>query len=231
MEEISKHIQEKISAISDRNKAKWLENYVKHNIKSKGVGIPEIRQIVKEANQKYRITQTPLNKQIILLNHLMAQEYTEHKLSAILFIQLFWKDISPDIKIEVISNWFEDELISDWNVCDWLCVRIMTPLVENDLDKIIDDLTSWNKSKNLWKARASLVSFAQIKSIEKYLKIIHSFAERLIKREERFCKTAVGWILREISKRNKKYVTEFILKYNKWMTKEVINNSTKYFSK
>ena len=36
---------------------------------------------------------------------------------------------------------------------------------------------------------------------------------KLIRREERFAKTAVGWILRELSKTDKKAVVAFIEKY------------------
>ena len=89
MNEISKYIENKITSIGNPDKAKWLENYVKHDIKSKGVGIPEIRQIVKEANRNNRLTERDISEQMEILNDLMSRDYTEDKLSAILYIQLF----------------------------------------------------------------------------------------------------------------------------------------------
>ena len=35
MKEISKNLQIKITSIGNTDKAKWLENYIKHDIKSK----------------------------------------------------------------------------------------------------------------------------------------------------------------------------------------------------
>ena len=88
MNEISKNIKSKITSIGKPDKAKWLENCIKHDIKSKGVGIPEIREIVKEATKYYKLLELDVSEQIDLLNDLMTSEYTEDKLSAIIYIQL-----------------------------------------------------------------------------------------------------------------------------------------------
>ena len=231
MKEISKNIQDKITLIGKPEKAKWLENYIKHDIKSKGVGIPEIREIIKETNKEYQITEKSISKQIELLDDLMNQRYTEDKLAAILYLQIFWKNENEKQIIDLISKWFDHNLITDWNVCDWLCVRILSPMIDNWTEQTIKELKLWNKNKNLWKARASLVPFAQCKTIEKHLEIIEEFSIELIKREERFCKTAVGWVLREYSKIDRDFVKGFISKYENWITKEVIRNATKYLKK
>ena len=47
MKEISKNIHSKILSIGNPDKAKWLENYIKHDIKSKGVGIHAIKGVFK----------------------------------------------------------------------------------------------------------------------------------------------------------------------------------------
>ncbi len=231
MKEISIKIQDKILAIGKPEKAKWLENYIKHDIKSKGVGIPDIRNIVKEINKKFKITEKPLKDQVELLTDLMSQEYTEDKLSAILYLQLFWKDKYDKQKIDLISVWFDRNLITDWNVCDWLCVRILTPMIDSSTKKTIAELKKWNKNKNLWKARASLVPFAQCKTISQHKKIIENLSVELVKREERFCKTAVGWVLREYSKIDSDFVEKFLSKNENWTTKEVIRNAKKYINR
>ncbi len=231
IKEISKNIQEKITSFGNPEKAKWLENYVKHNIKSKGVGIPTIRQIILETNKEFKLTGKPVSEQTGLLNDLMNQEYTEDKLAAIIYLQLFWKGKNQQHTINLISEWFDTNLITDWNVCDWLCVRILTPMIDAWTDPVIKELEKWNKDKNQWKARASLVPFAQCKTIAQHKKIIKCFSVELIKRKERFCKTVVGWVLREYSKIDSDFVTKFILDYENLVTKEVIKNATKYIEK
>ena len=231
MKDIFIHIQNKITTVGKPAKAKWLENYIKQGIKSKGVGIPEIREIIKEATKDYQLTELDISEQIDLLNDLMTSEYTEDKLSAIIYIQLYWNSINEQEKIVLISDWFDKELITDWNVCDWLCVRLLTPLVDNWTKETIIELKKWNKNQNQWKARASLVPFAQCKSLEIHKSIIEEFSIELIKRNERFCKTAVGWVLREYSKIDPDFVRRFLFNNEIWITKEVIKNATKYMNK
>ncbi len=231
MKEISNNIQIKITSIGNPDKARWLENYVKHGIKSKGVGIPEIRDIIKESTKDYRLLELDISEQLDLLSDLMTSEYTEDKLSAIIYIQLNWNRTNEHEKIALISDWFDKELITDWNVCDWLCVRLLTPMIDNWTKDTLRELKKWNKSQNQWKARASLVPFAQCKSLEKHKSLIEEFSIELIKQQERFCKTAVGWVLREYSKIDSDFVKRFLIENENWTTKEVIKNATKYIDK
>jgi 3-methyladenine DNA glycosylase AlkD len=231
MKEISKSIQDTISSVGRPEKAKWLENYVKHNIKSKGAGIPEIRTIIKTANYNFKLTERKISEQIELLNDLVSQEYTEDKLAAILYLQLFWKGKNERQTIDLISKWFDKGLITDWNVCDWLCVRILTPLLDNWTNQTLIELKRWNKSENLWKARASLVPFAQCKKIDQHKNLIKEFSTELLKRDERFCKTSVGWVLREYSKIDSGFVLKFLSDLENWTTQEVVRNATKYIKK
>lgn len=230
MKELARNIKSKITSIGNPDKAKWVENYVKHDIKSKGVGIPEIRDIVQQITKDYKLIELDITEQIDLLNDLMSSEYTEDKLSAIIYIQLNWHKIHEHEKIRLISDWFDKELITDWNVCDWLCVRLLTPMIDNRTQDTLQELKNWNKNQNQWKARASLVPFAQCKTLDKHKNLIEEFSIELIKRKERFCKTAVGWVLREYSKIDPGFVKRFLHEYEIWTTKEVIKNATKYIN-
>lgn len=228
MNELSRSIQSRISALENKEKAQWLERYVKHNIKSLGVGIPEIRKIVKDVDKACHILAIPIAEQEEMLNDLMKKQFTEFKLAAILYIQTYWKKADEKYLLDLISKWFDNNWISDWNVCDWLCVRLLSPLIDTAPHKIIPELEQWNGNHNLWKARASLVPFAQCKSLEKHKETIYKFSVTLIQREERFCKTAVGWVLRQYSKVDDKFVITFLNDCQAWTTKEVIKNVTKY---
>jgi 3-methyladenine DNA glycosylase AlkD len=101
-------------------------------------------------------------------------------------------------------------------------------MVDNHPSITINTFQLWNKDSYLWKARASLVPFAQCKTLQEHKNIIHELSRTLIQREERFCKTSVGWVMREISKFDQNYVESFLDDYDEWCTKEVIRNAKKY---
>ncbi|PKP37358.1 MAG: hypothetical protein CVT98_06170 [Bacteroidetes bacterium HGW-Bacteroidetes-15] len=231
MNELLINIQQKLSYAGDRKKGIWLEKFVKHGVKSRGVGIPTIKIIIKDFVKDNDLNGLPQSKKIELLNGLMKQEFSEDKLAAILLMQLHWNSIENDVQLDMISEWFNNQWISDWNICDWLCVRIISPMIDNDPQNTIDTLNGWNTDPYLWKARSSIVPFAQCKTIESHRTIINDFSSNLIIRPERFCKTAVGWVLREYSKIDKKFVQSFLEKNKKYITQEVFRNATKYFPK
>lgn len=231
MNELLIDIQQRLSYAGDRKKAIWLEKYVKHGVKSRGVGIPSIKIIIKDFIKENDLNGLPQSKKIELLNLLMKQEFSEDKLTAILLIQYHWENIENEVQLRIISEWLDKQLISDWNICDWLCVRIISPMIDNDTQSTIDTLKGWNTDPYLWKARASLVPFAQCKTIANHRNVIEDFSSNLILRHERFCKTAVGWVLREYSKIDKKFVQAFLENNKEFITQEVVRNATKYFSK
>lgn len=228
MNKNSELIRQRIELLKDEEKGKWLENYVKHNIKSIGVGIPEIRVAILALEKEVKYFSLDFQKQSDLLNDLMKQEITEFKLAAIVFAQLNADKYNPKKLLQLISDWFDNGWITDWNVCDWLCVRLLTPLVNNHARLTVAELQKWNSNSNLWKARASLVPFAQCKTISVHRKIINTFSIVLIKREERFAKTAVGWVMRQFSKVDKNYVLQFLEQYKHHTTAELVKNARKY---
>jgi 3-methyladenine DNA glycosylase AlkD len=221
-------VTQNLQALQNQKKARWLENYVKHGVKSYGVGIPIIREIVNTGENSRNISKLNMAGQKTFLNDLLKDTYTESKLAAILYIQIFWKSDKEAEILQLISGWFDNGWITDWNVCDWLCVRILAPLLDSKPQTAVKSFSVWNQSPDLWKARASLVPFTQLKNIPVHKKTITIFSETLIRRDERFCKTAVGWVLREYSKVDKAFVLDFLEKHKQWTTNEVIKNATKY---
>lgn len=224
-------ILQSLEAQKNPGKARWLENYVKHEVQSLGVGIPDIREIVRAIEKKDQISKQELNTQITFLNDLLQSVYAEPKLAAILFIQLYWKTKYPKETLELCAHWFDEGWITDWNVCDWLCVRLLAPVLDTDPDLAIGAFRDWNSSPVLWKARASLVPFAASKKLAAHKATVLEFSRVLIQRQERFCKTAVAWVLRQYSKIDTQVVTEFLDTYEEWTTREVVKNATKYYER
>ena len=59
--------------------------------------------------------------------------------------------------------------------------------------------------------------------------MIHKACVVLIRREERFSKTAVGWILHDISKHDEEFVTSFVDNNLESFSNESLGNALKYF--
>jgi 3-methyladenine DNA glycosylase AlkD len=232
MNQLAETFVQELEDRSEPHKADWWNRYLKGEIRFVGTGIPEIRELLLEMNQSEGLDQLPMNRQVSLVNGLMKNNLAEHKLAAILYIQLFWLGKKKNsFLLSIISDWFDDRYIYDWNTTDWLSVKVLAPLVDSDDPKVLWALKKWNRNPYLWKARASLVPFAASKQMKDHRKDIERFSDILIRREERFAKSAVGWVMREYSKIDEDFVLDFLSRHVKHTTWEVKRNALKYYRK
>ena len=230
MNPYSQIITETLQQRSSPDKAAWWNRYMKGSIPFLGAGIPEIRKYLLELNAKEDLEALPMNRQVGLVKHLIRGTYAEEKLAAILYIQLFWLGKQRNnFILDLLSDAFDEHHIYDWNTTDWLCVKVLTPMIDSGDEEVLWTLKRWNRDPYLWKARASLVPFAQVRGLTAYRKVISPMADMLIRRKERFAKTAVGWVLREYSREDPKFVLDFLSRHVRHMTSEVKRNALKYY--
>ena len=126
---------------------------------------------------------------------------------------------------------FTDNLIFDWNVCDWFCVRVLGPTIKKSENACAKWISGWRGSDNIWQSRASLVAFVNLAENKEYYPLIKKSAEILVRRKERFRKTAVGWIMREIARHDKIFVRDFLKSNLRFFSRETLRNATKHFGK
>jgi hypothetical protein len=203
------------SAASDKAK-RWWEQYLRNVITFFGVGIPKIREILSELYDSNNLRAYTPEEQIAV-----ACRFISHP-SAVL------DSAEPSILIDSIEKLFGQRHVFDWNTCDWLCVRVLTPLIDRFGEAVATRVFRWKDEAYLWQARASVVAFAQAKNLARYLPYILSAASVLIRRDERFAKTAAGWALREIWKIDPSVTTGFLKGHAVFLTTEVANNALKY---
>ena len=232
MNQFGQIVVEELKENSVTRKAAWWNSYLKGKIAFMGLGIPEIRKILVDLNRTQGLDQLPMNQQVGIVNGLMKGHFAEQKLAAILYVQLFWLGKKKNtFLLSLITDWFDNRYIYDWNTTDWLCVKLITPMVDSGDEKVIWHLKRWSWDNYLWKARASLVPFAQCRNMEEHSTVIKHCADVLIRRPERFAKTAVGWVLREYSKWDEEFVLNFLSRHVKYTTSEVKRNALKYYRK
>ena len=228
---IINRLQKSLEKISSQKKRLWWERYMKDVISFRGVGIPEIRDLQKDWYNEHLKSLT-FKEQIEIALELFRQDLAEDKLAGVLLLQNYLFDkVSLEYMIKQYDTIFQEKLIYDWNICDWFCVRVLTNTIKKyDIDAV-NIISSWRSDKYLWKARASVVAFIGLTKDDKYYPHIFENCNILIKREERFAKTAVGWILHDIYKIDKQIVFNFIDKNLKYFDKESLKNALKYSEK
>ena len=222
------------------NKTKqWWENYLKHVIQFRGVSMKNIRSSLHLWYTEHNINEdfSP-EKQIDLAFALFEEKFAEDKLAGILFFQeILLPQNSVDWKRELprFAEIFNNNLIYDWNLCDWFCVRILSKLIKKEGKPCALAIHDWKNSSTLWQRRASIVGFANLakygeKNFIGFSQMLLDGCSVLIKENERFAKTGVGWVLRELSLASKAIVFDFMITHMDYFSGESLNNAMKKFT-
>ena len=217
-----------LSAQSIPEKKLWFEKYLRYAVKYRGVVTPRIKDILVSWRERHGLSSLKAAQQLRLVSELWRSKYAEDKFAATLYIQLFLLRALPqDDILDQAEQAFAERLFYDWSTVDWLCMRVLAPLARRSQaagHRILD----WKEADYLWQARASLVPFASLPFMPQYREAALQACDLLIRREERFAKTAVGWFLRVLSRSDPDLVQEKLTAYRDHVTPEVVRNATKY---
>ena len=225
-------LQWRLDAASSEQKKIWWEKYLRGAAAFRGVGIPHIRDILAVWRHDTGVADLPVDEQLDIAMALFEIPITEDKLAGILLLQEYlrmcfdWKDLLP--KYESL---FERNLIYDWNTCDWFCVRVLGPTLAEHGMPFVRALSKWQNATHLWQARSAAVPFIKVAEDSTYYPAMLSVCTTLIARPERFAKTAVGWLLREISRYDPSLVLSFLKSHVGNFSLESSRNAMKYIDR
>jgi len=228
LEELKKEIKDN----SNSEKASLLMKFFKTGKGEYGEGdlflgliVPIQRKISKKYEDKIGLEE---------IQELLNSKIHEFRLIALfILIKKYEKanKIEDEYKKREISDFYIKN-VRKGNVNNWDLVDLSAPnilgnyLIEKDR-KILYNLV---KSSSLWERRVAVLScfsFIRERDFKDALKI----AEILIQDKQDLIHKAVGWMLREIGKREEKVLRKFLDKYSSIMPRTMLRYSIEKFSR
>lgn len=142
------------------------------------------------------------------IQELLKSRIHEHRFIALIILIAKYKKTSYQ---EKIFNFYlkNSKKINNWDLVDLSAPKILGEFL---IDRNKEVLYRLAKSKNLWEKRISIVStfaFIRKKEFEDTLKI----SEILLKDGHDLIHKAVGWMLREVGKKDEKVLEKFLQRY------------------
>lgn len=177
-----------------------------------GLTVPQQRQI--SVNYK--------NFSIEELQKLIKSEYHEHRLTALfILVNRFRKSKSSEERGKLITFYIKNtKYINNWDLVDSSANILGQHLFDKDR-KILYELA---KSKNFWEQRIAIIAtsyFINNSQFEDTLKI----SEILLHHKHDLIHKAVGWMLREVGKKDLDTLLKFLDKYHKEMPRTMLRYS------
>ena len=182
-----------------------------------GIKVPVQREIVK----KFK------DAELKEIQELLNDEFHECRLTGLLILVNKYKN--SENKREIFDFYLKNtKRINNWDLVDLSAPNIVGSfLLDKKKERKI--LYSLVKSKNLWERRIAVLSafsFLRNNDHEDILKI----AEILLKDEHDLIHKAVGWMLREVGKRDKEVEVSFLKKYYQKMPRTMLRYAIEKFN-
>ncbi|MCK9425014.1 MAG: DNA alkylation repair protein [Ignavibacteriaceae bacterium] len=181
-----------------------------------GIKVPVQRTI---ANQFHHL---PLND----LHILLRSKYHEERLIALLILVLKFKHADESVREKLFNFYLKNsDRINNWDLVDLSADKIVGAYL---IDKDKSHLFKLAKSSDLWERRISVIStFYFIKN--GIFEITFQIAEILLNDKHDLIHKAVGWMLREIGKRDLEPEEEFLKLHYKKMPRTMLRYAIEKF--
>ncbi|MBU0468102.1 MAG: DNA alkylation repair protein [Candidatus Omnitrophica bacterium] len=180
-----------------------------------GLKVPEIRSVV---NKNVDISLTEVKK-------LLKSKIHEERLAALLFlVAKFDKQLNEK---ETIYNIYikNTKYINNWDLVDLSAYRIVGAYLLKRDKSILYELV---ESTSLWERRIAILStFHYIKNND--FKDALKISQKLLKDEHDLIHKAVGWMLKEIGKRDLPVEEKFLKMYHKIMPRTMLRSAIERF--
>jgi len=190
-----------------------------------GVTVPHSRAVAK----KFK------DADLSTVQSLLKSKFHEERLVALLILTYKFPKASDKEKEEITKFYLQNtKYINSWDLVDLSAHKILGYFIFNHPDTSFKGQTGNNllsslaKSGSLWERRIAIIStfyFIAQNSFDKSLQI----AEVLLNDNEDLIHKAVGWMLREIGKRDQKAEEIFLKKYYKKMPRTMLRYSIEKF--
>ena len=187
-----------------------------------GVVVPQTRKVA----ARYK------DLPIIEIAKLTNSDIHEVRLCGLIILTNQFKRSKEVSERKKLFNFYLNELKSG-NVNNWDLVDVTAPTLGEYLLQLEDPIAVLNKlakSKSLWERRVSVVfTFAFLRAGD--LEPTYEMAERHLGDKQDLMHKAVGWLLREMGKRDPGLLRSFLQEYCTQMPRTALRYSIEKFSK
>lgn len=181
-----------------------------------GIRVPILRQMAKEHNN------ISINDTFQLLN----SHFHEERLFALLKLIQLYKKASNGDKKKIYTSYLENtKFINNWDLVDCSAEHIVGAYLYLRDKKPIYDLAY---SQSLWERRISIMSTFHYIKRNKFSDTL-SISEILLYDKHDLIHKSVGWMLREVGKRDREREEKFLRKYYRDMPRTMLRYAIEKF--
>ncbi|HEB63311.1 MAG TPA: DNA alkylation repair protein [Gammaproteobacteria bacterium] len=182
-----------------------------------GIRVPVIRKTVK------KFKAAPLD----VIVSLLKSEYHEIRLCALLMLVARFSRASDDEQSEIYQIYLNHtQYVNNWDLVDSSSHHILGAYLDGRDRSILYDLS---KSASLWERRIAIISTYYFINKKNQFNDTLQISEQLLSDQEELIHKAVGWMLREVGKRDLATEVDFLKSHYQQMPRTMLRYAIEKF--
>ena len=218
------HLKQTLLKYSNKEKAAFFPTFFKTGKGQYGEGdqfigvtVPDQRKIAKQ------YVALPLQE----IQTLLTSKIHEHRLTALLILVLQFQKANG-VAQKMITDFYliNTKYVNNWDLVDSSADKILGEYLHDKDTRILSELA---RSNNIWERRIAIIatfSFIKQGKFEDTIKI----AQLLLQDKHDLIHKAVGWMLREVGKKDQAILEKFLSKHAKTMPRTMLRYAIERFS-
>jgi 3-methyladenine DNA glycosylase AlkD len=215
-------LRKELNKLSSKNRASAMQKFFKTGEGEYGYGdvfigvtVPDCRKIAHkyadlDFEDLYKLLRSEIHEERLVALLIMVHSFQQEELLQRRVYEFYMKNI---------------KFVNNWDLVDLSADKILGGYL---IDKPKDVLYKMARSNKLWEKRIAIVSTFYFIKNNKFDDTL-AIAEILLPDENDLIQKAVGWMLREVGKRNKKLEVDFLNKHYKNMGRTSLRYSIEKF--
>jgi 3-methyladenine DNA glycosylase AlkD len=213
-----------LKAVGDDERAVGAKAYLKSDLEFYGVGAKPLRVVARSFLAKH--PDMDRIQILALVQALWAGPIFEMKAVAVAVLERSIRKLETS-DLELVEDLLRRS--HTWALVDWLCAKIAAPLIERETDVAEPVLRRWSIDPDFWIRRASMLSLLPaLRAGGGDFDLFASFASRMVSEKEFFIRKAIGWVLRDVSKKRPQLAFDFLSRHLDEVSGLTLREGSKY---
>jgi 3-methyladenine DNA glycosylase AlkD len=220
-------LERELRAIGDTERAAGAKAYLKSDLEFIGVAAQPLRSVARAFLAEHPEIDRPAL--IALVQTLWKRPIFDLRAVAVALLERRTRDlVTADLGL--VENLLRRS--HTWALVDWLCTKVAAPLVDADPEAAAVVLERWSRDEDFWIRRSSLL--AQLPALRAGggdFELFASFASRMVDEREFFIRKAIGWVLRDVSRKRPDLSYAFLSEHVHEVSGLTLREGSKYLPK
>lgn len=197
---------ERVRRRADPKRAASTQRYFKEPVECYGLDTATGRALTRELLKRVKGSWS-LEDAVAFCRAMVRDPHLEPRGIGYQVVAAFVGEAGPGLLREA-RRWLERSC-GNWALVDTLGPSVVAPLVSAH-SEALPEVVGWTASSNMWLRRGAAVTFVPLARRGRHLDAAYEVARRLLDDDEDLMHKAVGWLLREAGKTDRRRLERFL---------------------